>query len=100
MVEKIEEQIERFAPGFREIIMEKNIMSPEDVEMDNPNCVGGDVTAGRQSLRRLIYPELSCVTPLENVFLCSAVISPGPGVHGMCGVRASRSVLSRMKISG
>jgi len=99
MIEKIEEQIERFAPGFREIIVARNIMSPKDVEKDNPNCVGGDVTAGRQSLRRLIYPEFSCITPLENVFLCSAVISPGPGVHGMCGVRASRSVMSRLKIS-
>jgi phytoene dehydrogenase-like protein len=94
MTEKIEGQIERFAPGFREIITARNTMSPEDVEKDNPNCVGGDVTAGRQSLRRLLFPELSCKTPLENVFLCSAVISPGPGVHGMCGVRAARTAMS------
>ena len=93
MTEKIESQIERFAPGFREIITARNIMSPEDIEKDNPNCVGGDITAGRLSLRRLIFPELSCKTPLENVFLCSAVTSPGPGVHGMCGIKAAHIVM-------
>ena len=95
MTEKIEDQIERFAPGFREIITARNTMSPEDIEKDNPNCVGGDITAGRQSLRRLLFPELSCKTPLENVFLCSAVTSPGPGVHGMCGIRAARTAMRR-----
>jgi phytoene dehydrogenase-like protein len=95
MTEKIEDQIERFAPGFREIITARNTMSPEDIEKDNPNCVGGDITAGRQSLRRLLFPELSCKTPLENVFLCSAVTSPGPGVHGMCGIRAARTAVRR-----
>lgn len=99
MTDRIEEQIERFAPGFREIIVARNIMSPEDIEKDNPNCVGGDVTAGRQSLRRLLFPELSCKTPLENVFLCSAVTSPGPGVHGMCGVRSARTAMSGLKIN-
>ena len=96
MTEKIENQIERFAPGFREIITARNTMSPEDIEKDNPNCVGGDITAGRQSLRRLLFPELSCKTPLENVFLCSAVTSPGPGVHGMCGFRAARAAMSSL----
>ncbi|MFC1946885.1 phytoene desaturase family protein [Chloroflexota bacterium] len=93
MIEKIEDQVERYAPGFKEIITARYTMSPQDIEKDNPNCVGGDITAGRQSLRRMIFPELSCKTPLENVFLCSAVTSPGPGVHGMCGVRASRTAL-------
>jgi phytoene dehydrogenase-like protein len=96
MIEKIENQLERYAPGFREIITARYTMSPEDIELDNPNCVGGDITAGRQSLRRMIFPELSCKTPLENVFLCSAVTSPGPGVHGMCGFRASRAAMRRI----
>ncbi len=96
MTEKIENQIERFAPGFREIITARNTMSPEDLERDNPNCVGGDITAGKQSLRRLLFPELSCKTPLGNVFLCSAVTSPGPGVHGMCGFRAARTAMSSL----
>jgi phytoene dehydrogenase-like protein len=94
MTEKIEAQIERFAPGFKEIITARHTMFPDDIQRDNPNCVGGDITAGRQSLRRLLFPELSCKTPLENIFLCSAVISPGPGVHGMCGVRAARTAMS------
>ncbi|UCC16836.1 MAG: NAD(P)/FAD-dependent oxidoreductase [Dehalococcoidales bacterium] len=96
MVEKIEDQIERYAPGFKDIITARHTMFPEDVEKDNPNCVGGDITAGRQSLRRMIFPELSCTTPLKNMFLCSAVISPGPGVHGMCGVRASRTAMRKL----
>lgn len=94
MIEKIEGQIERFAPGFKEIIIARNAMSPADIEKDNPNCIGGDITAGRQSLRRMLFPALSCKTPIENVFLCSAVIRPGPGVHGMCGLRASQIAMS------
>ncbi|UCD08327.1 MAG: NAD(P)/FAD-dependent oxidoreductase [Dehalococcoidales bacterium] len=96
MTKRIEDQIERYAPGFREIIADRHIMSPEDIHKDNPNCVGGDITAGRQSLRRMVFPDLSYKTPLNNVFLCSAVTSPGPGVHGICGVRASHVAMKRL----
>lgn len=95
MMNKIERQIERYAPGFSEIITARYIMFPEDVQKMDPNCIGGDITAGRQSLKRMIFPELSCNTPLDNVFICSAATSPGPGVHGMCGIRAAHTSLSR-----
>ena len=96
MTKKIEDQIERYAPGFREIITDRHIMSPEDIQKDNPNCVGGDITAGQQSLRRMVFSEFSSKTPLENVYLCSAVTSPGSGVHGICGVRASHTAMKRL----
>lgn len=90
MTDAIENQIERFAPGFKERISAKRVMSPADLERDNPNCVGGEITGGIQSLRRLVLPQVSCRTPIENTYLCSSSIPPGPGVHGMCGYRAAR----------
>lgn len=98
MTGRIEAQIERFAPGFKERIIARNTMYPSDVERDNPNCVGGDITGGSESLRRLLFPELSYTTPLENVFLCSASTPPGPGVHGMCGERSATLALKKLKL--
>jgi len=98
ITERIEAQIERFAPGFKERIIARNIMYPSDLEKDNPNCIGGDITGGTQSMRRLIFPEVSHDTPIANVFLCSASTPPGPGVHGMCGVRAANLALKKMKV--
>jgi len=90
MTERIESQIERFAPGFKDRIIARHVMYPSDIQKDNPNCIGGDITGGAQSMRRLIFPEISYKTPIPNVFLCSASTPPGPGVHGMCGVRAAQ----------
>jgi phytoene dehydrogenase-like protein len=99
MTERIEAQIERFAPGFKERIIARNTTCPAEVERDNPNYVGGDITGGRECLRRLLFPEVSYSTPLGNVFLCSASTSPGPGVHGMCGERSATLTIKKLKLT-
>ena len=105
MTDKIESQVERFAPGFKDRIRARHVMYPLDIEKGNPNCVGGDIAAGAQSLAKMILPGISYETPLDNVFLCSAATPPGPGVHGMCGFRAAqcgsgRAHLSALAFSG
>jgi len=92
---QIELQIERFAPGFKDRIIARHIMYPSDIQKDNPNCIEGDITGGAQSLRRMVFPEFSYETPITNVFLCSATTPPGPGVHGICGVRAAHFALRK-----
>ncbi len=96
MTERIESQIERFAPGFKESIIARNIMCPSDLEEDNPNLIGGDISGGSQSFKKLVIPSISYKTPLENVFLCSSSTPPGAGVHGMCGYRAAQAALKHI----
>jgi phytoene dehydrogenase-like protein len=96
MTGRIEAQIERFAPGFKERIVSRRIMAPADFQRDNPNCVGGDITGGRQSLVKMIYPSISWATPIDGVFLCSSSTPPGPGVHGICGSRAAQAALRKL----
>ncbi len=97
MTERIEGQIERFAPGFRECILARSALGPGDMEARNPNYVGGDITGGANILRQVIgRPFLRRVpysTPIPGVYLCSASTPPGGGVHGMCGYHAARSAL-------
>jgi phytoene dehydrogenase-like protein len=99
MTERIELQIERFAPGFKDRIIARHVMFPSDIEKDNPNCIGGDITGGAQSLRRVISPRVSYETPISNIFLCSSTTPPGPGVHGMCGVRAAELAIKNVGFS-
>jgi phytoene dehydrogenase-like protein len=96
MTGRIEDQIERFAPGFRGRIVARHVMSPADMERDNPNCVGGDITGGEQSLKKLVLPPVSYETPVENVFLCSSSTPPSAGVHGMCGFRAAQTAIRKL----
>ncbi len=96
MTERIEAQVERFAPGFKERIIARCVMDTSEIEKDNPNCISGDITGGAQSLRRTVFPEVSYETPINNVFLCSATTPPGPGVHGICGYRAAHLALKKM----
>jgi len=96
MTGRIESQIERFAPGFKDRILARHIMSPSDMEQDNPNCVGGDITGGSQSLKKLLMTAVSYETPIENVFLCSSSTPPSPGVHGMCGFRAAQKAIRKL----
>src|ERR671911_440750 len=97
MTERMEAQIERFAPGFRDLILARHAMSPADVEARNPNLVGGDINGGVQDLRQLFTrpgARLNPYTsPLRDVFLYSSSTPPGGGVHGMCGLHAARSAL-------
>jgi len=96
MLPRIEAQIERFAPGFRERVLARHVMTPADIERHNPNLVGGDVGAGVTDLRQFVArPTLSWYrTPLAGVYLCSAATPPGVGVHGMCGYHAAEAVLA------
>jgi phytoene dehydrogenase-like protein len=97
MTEAIENQIERFAPGFRNRILARATRNAMDMERYNPNYIGGDINAGAQDLRQLFtrpVPKLDPYsTALPGVFLCSAATPPGGGVHGMCGYFAARSAL-------
>jgi phytoene dehydrogenase-like protein len=98
MTERIEAQIERFAPGFRELVVGRSVMGPAELERHNRNLVGGDLNGGAATLWNLIArPVVSFVpyrTPARGVYLCSASTPPGGGVHGMCGYLAARAALS------
>jgi phytoene dehydrogenase-like protein len=93
----LEAQLERFAPGFREIVLARAVRGPLALEGENPNLVGGDLGGGENSLAGIVFrPVASAVpwaTPLPGLFLCSASTPPGGGVHGMCGHLAARTAL-------
>jgi phytoene dehydrogenase-like protein len=97
MTDRVESQIERFAPGFRDCILARHKKSAADLEKSNPNLTGGDINGGAANLLQLVArPILSPTpyrTPLPGVYLCSASTPPGGGVHGMCGYHAARAAL-------
>lgn len=97
MTERIEAQIERFAPGFRDRILERRATGPSELERSNANYVGGDINGGvldvRQSITRPTFRRDPYSTPVRGLYLCSASTPPGGGVHGMCGYNAALSVL-------
>jgi phytoene dehydrogenase-like protein len=99
MTAPIEAQIERFAPGFRDLILSRNTMTTLEYEAYNPNYVGGDINCGVQDWRQLFtrpVPRANpYTTPLKQLFLCSSATPPGGGVHGMCGYHAARTALKR-----
>jgi phytoene dehydrogenase-like protein len=97
MLDRMERQIERFAPGFRDCILARHVFTPRDLELYNANLVGGDIAVGSQDLLQLlIRPNLRYwSTPLRNVYLCSASTPPGAGVHGMCGYFAAALAMKR-----
>ncbi|BCS54019.1 NAD(P)/FAD-dependent oxidoreductase [Geobacter sp. SVR] len=97
MTERIETQVERFAPGFRDLILARHTRTCEEYEQYNPNFIGGDINGGVQDLRQfLARPTLFSPyrTPLRGVYLCSSGTPPGGGVHGMCGFHAAMQALS------
>jgi phytoene dehydrogenase-like protein len=96
MLPAIEGQIERFAPGFRDRVLARHVMSPADFERRNPNLVGGDIAMGVTDLRQmLVRPTLHWYrTPKKGLYICSASTPPGVGVHGMCGYFAAQAVLA------
>jgi phytoene dehydrogenase-like protein len=95
----IEAQIERFAPGFRDLVLARTVTAPRDVEAHNENCAGGDISGGAyDGLQFFARPVLALdpyATPARDLYLCSSSTPPGGGVHGMCGFRAARSALRR-----
>jgi phytoene dehydrogenase-like protein len=98
MAESIEKQIERFAPGFRDLIIQRSIMSPLELEKRNANLVGGDINGGAASLGQLFFRPTARMygTSLKGLYICSASTPPGGGVHGMCGYFAARKALKEM----
>lgn len=95
MSTQIEAQIERFAPGFRKLIIGRSSMSPAQLQQHNANLIGGDINGGAQTLGQMFTrPTLyTYSTPLNSVYLCSSSTPPGGGVHGMCGYNAARRAL-------
>ena len=95
----IEAQIERFAPGFRDLVLARIAHGPADLERYDENYVGGDINGGLQDARQLFgrpVPRLvPYSTPVPGLYLCSSSTPPGGGVHGMCGVNAARAALAR-----
>jgi phytoene dehydrogenase-like protein len=102
MTTAIENQLERFAPGFRDQVLGRHVMGPAALETHNPNEVGGDISGGSADLRQFVArPVLSrdpWRTPARGVFLCSASTPPGGGVHGMGGWHAAGSVLRSLGV--
>lgn len=96
MTEAIENQIERFAPGFRDTVIARHAMTAVDYETYNPNYIGGDVNVGLPTLNQLFTRPTARTyrTPNKRIYLCSAATPPGGGIHGMCGHHAARAVLS------
>lgn len=97
MTDRIEAQIERFAPGFRDRILARHTMDTADVERHDENYVGGDISGGVGDLRQFVRrPTLGLhpwKTPIDGVYLCSSSTPPGGGVHGMCGWHAAHEVM-------
>src|SRR4030095_6566159 len=95
MLPRIEQQIERFAPGFRERVLARAVMTPADLERHNANYVGGDIGAGATTLGQLFTrpPWRPYSTPVRGLYICSASTPPGVGVHGMCGYFAAQRAL-------
>ena len=97
MTVRIEAQLERFAPGFRDCVKARSVLSPADLEAYNANYIGGDINGGMQDFRQLFTRPVARLdpysTPNEQIYMCSASTPPGGGVHGMCGYFCARSVL-------
>lgn len=95
MTDRIEAQIERFAPGFRDCILARRVFSPAGLEAMDANLVGGDISGGAFTVRQILFrPRLrSYSTGTPNVYLCSASTPPGGAVHGMCGFHSARFAL-------
>ncbi len=100
MTDRIEAQVERFAPGFRKTILARHSFTPAEMEAHNANLVGGDITGGAQDIMQLIFRPTRMLyrTPLRGIYLCSSSTPPGGAVHGMCGWNAAHLALRDMGI--
>jgi phytoene dehydrogenase-like protein len=98
MVERIEKQIERFAPGFRNLVLARSVMAPFDLEKHNANLVGGDINGGAPNLQQLFFRPTAKLygTSIKGLYICSASTPPGGGVHGMCGHYAALKALKEI----
>ena len=97
MTDRVEAQVERFAPGFRDLILARSTLTATATEEHNPSYIGGDINAGAATLRQMLFRPTVRWNPyrtaLRGVYLCSAATPPGGGVHGMCGLGSARTAL-------
>jgi phytoene dehydrogenase-like protein len=99
MTERIEAQIERFAPGFRDCVLARHVSSPAALEEKDANLAGGDISGGAMTMRQMLFRPTArgYATGASKLYLCSASTPPGGGVHGMCGFHAARLALHKLK---
>jgi phytoene dehydrogenase-like protein len=99
MLPRIEAQIERFAPGFRDCVLARSISGPAALQQMNANLMGGDIAGGASNLKQFVFRPTwrLYATSAPDMYLCSASTPPGAGVHGMCGYNAARLALSRLQ---
>ena len=100
MTDRIESQLERFAPGFQSRILQRHVTAPAALEAYNANYIGGDITGGVMDLGQIFSRPVArwnpYATPTKHLFICSASTPPGAGVHGMCGFHAAQAALKRL----
>ncbi|MES2277676.1 MAG: NAD(P)/FAD-dependent oxidoreductase [Bacteroidota bacterium] len=101
MTSAIEQQVERFAPGFRERILARHTFNTHQLEEYNPNYIGGDINGGAMDLTQLftrpVLRRSPYTTSAKGIYICSSSTPPGGGVHGMCGYHAAKRVLKDIK---
>ena len=100
MLDRLEAQIERFAPGFHDCVLARHVFSPALLEKMDANLVGGDITGGVMDFRQFLFRPTwhHYATSAKDVYICSSSTPPGGGVHGMCGYHAARMAVSRLKL--
>ena len=98
MLERVENQIERFAPGFRECVLARGVLPPADLQRLDANLLGGDINGGVMDIRQFLFRPTSryYATSAPDIYICSSSTPPGGGVHGMCGYHAAKMALSRL----
>jgi phytoene dehydrogenase-like protein len=98
MLERLERQIERFAPGFRDCVLARRVFSPAAIEEMDANLIGGDIGGGAMDIRQFLFRPTwrHYATSAPDIYLCSSSTPPGGGVHGMCGYHAARMAVSRL----
>jgi phytoene dehydrogenase-like protein len=96
MRHRLEDQIERFAPGFRDCVLARRVFSPADLEAMVANLVGGDIGGGAANLMQFLFRPTfrQYATSAKDIYLCSSSTPPGAGVHGMCGYNAATMALA------
>ena len=99
MLDRIENQIERFAPGFRDCILARRVFSPASIEAMDANLIGGDINGGALDLKQFFFRPTSnhYATSASDIYICSSSTPPGGGVHGMCGYHAAKAALAKLR---
>jgi phytoene dehydrogenase-like protein len=98
MLGRIEAQIERFAPGFRDCVLARRVFSPEVFQSMDANLIGGDISGGALDIRQFLFRPTwrHYATSAKHIYICSSSTPPGGGVHGMCGYHAAKMALARL----